>query len=56
MPHARKWYVLSSGVGYGFPPSHFGKDNWNILCVRGPLSANILNLPPEKFITDGAAF
>ncbi|EPI4833650.1 MULTISPECIES: polysaccharide pyruvyl transferase family protein [Klebsiella pneumoniae complex] len=56
MPQARKWYVLSSGVGYGFPPSHFGKDNWNILCVRGPLSANILNLPPEKFITDGAAF
>lgn len=56
MPKAKNWFVFSSGVGYGFPPSHFGDSNWDTLCVRGPLSANILGLPKNKFITDGAAF
>ena len=55
MPMARKWFVFSSGVGYGYPPVNFGDDNWNILCVRGPLSAKILGLDKNKAITDGAA-
>ncbi|TYX27701.1 hypothetical protein FCG76_028230, partial [Klebsiella pneumoniae] len=50
-----KWFVFSSGVGYGYPPVNFGDDNWNILCVRGPLSAKILGLDKNKAITDGAA-
>lgn len=56
MPDANKWYVFSSGVGYGYPPKSFGGPNWETLCVRGPLSANILGLEKDKYITDGAAF
>lgn len=55
MPAAKKWFVFSSGVGYGYPPVNFGNDNWNILCVRGPLSAKVLGLDKSKVITDGAA-
>lgn len=55
MPPAKKWYVFSSGVGYGYPPANFGDSSWETLCVRGPLSAEILGLPKDKFITDGAA-
>lgn len=55
MPPARKWVVFSSGVGYGYPPKNFGNSDWNILCVRGPLSAKVLGLDSSKAITDGAA-
>jgi len=55
MPPAKKWIVFSSGVGYGYPPVNFGDSSWETLCVRGPLSAEILGLPKDKFITDGAA-
>lgn len=55
MPPAEKWIVFSSGVGYGYPPANFGDSSWETLCVRGPLSAEILGLPKDKFITDGAA-
>ncbi|EPJ9743953.1 TPA: hypothetical protein ACGQUI_002360 [Klebsiella oxytoca] len=55
MPPAKKWIVFSSGIGYGYAPKGFGDDNWDIICVRGPLSAFILDLPDDKYITDGAA-
>lgn len=55
MPHADRWVVFSSGVGYGRLPYDFGGAGWDIKCVRGPLTARILGLPPEKAITDGAA-
>ncbi|CAH5240683.1 polysaccharide pyruvyl transferase family protein [Escherichia coli] len=55
MPKADKWVVFSSGVGYGNPPDNFGDDSWDILSVRGPLSAKVLGLPKDKYITDGAA-
>lgn len=55
MPQAKKWVVFSSGVGYGHPPKNFGDSNWDILCVRGPLSAKVLGLDPSKAVTDGAA-
>ncbi|MCS4274562.1 MULTISPECIES: polysaccharide pyruvyl transferase family protein [Raoultella] len=55
MPKAGKWIVFSSGVGYGNPPANFGDDSWDILSVRGPLSAKVLGLPQDKYITDGAA-
>ncbi|RYJ16346.1 exosortase [Rahnella variigena] len=55
MPPAKKWIVFSSGVGYDYPPVNFGDSSWETLCVRGPLSAEILGLPKDKFITDGAA-
>ncbi|WP_413733287.1 hypothetical protein [Sodalis sp. RH13] len=55
MPASNNWTVFSSGAGYGFPPADFGGKNWNIISVRGPLSARVLNLPKECAITDGAA-
>lgn len=55
MPPATKWYVLSSGIGYGFPPKNFGDDTWEILSVRGPLTAKVLGLSERHYITDGAA-
>ncbi|KOC89220.1 polysaccharide pyruvyl transferase family protein [Winslowiella iniecta] len=55
LPAAKNWVVFSSGVGYGIPPANFGDASWNILSVRGPLSAHVLGLPKEKAITDGAA-
>ena len=49
---ARKLIVFSTGAGYNQPlaeiPAH-----WTIHCVRGPLSAKKLGLPPEKAIADG---
>ncbi len=49
---AQRLIIFSSGAGYENPlaaiPPH-----WQILCVRGPLSANRLGLPQEKAITDG---
>lgn len=55
MPKHKKWVVFSSGAGYGAPPENFGDDNWDILCVRGPLSARVLGLSEDKGVTDGAA-
>ncbi|KGT95834.1 exosortase [Erwinia typographi] len=55
LPQAKNWIVFSSGVGYGRLPYNFGGEGWDIVSVRGPLSAHILGLPKEKAITDGAA-
>jgi len=46
--------VFSSGVGYGALPD-FQKASVEISCVRGPLSARALALPPDTAVTDGAA-
>lgn len=54
MPAAQEWVVLGSGAGYGPPPAGFGGSGWSILSVRGPLSAEVLRLPPDRAITDGA--
>ncbi|MGE4351168.1 MAG: hypothetical protein AB7E52_03155 [Bdellovibrionales bacterium] len=54
MPFADKWVVLGSGTGYLPPPQGFADNHWEILCVRGPLTAKALGLPPEKALTDGA--
>ena len=45
--------VLGPGVGYGNGLPQLD-DRWHIYAVRGPLSAQALNLPAEKAITDGA--
>lgn len=49
---AKRVIVFSSGVGYERPLKQI-PDHWQILCVRGPLSAKALGLPREKAITDG---
>jgi succinoglycan biosynthesis protein ExoV len=54
MPAARRWIVMSSGTGYDPAPDAFRIANWNVLCVRGPLTAKVLGLAPEKAATDGA--
>ncbi|AWD03955.1 TPA: hypothetical protein MBS28_005132 [Klebsiella aerogenes] len=55
MPVAKQWIIFSSGVGYDYPPIGFGSDSWDTICVRGPLSARVLGLNQDKYITDGAA-
>jgi succinoglycan biosynthesis protein ExoV len=55
VPLAKRYIVISSGAGYDPKPADFGGPKWEILSVRGPLTAAVLNLPPEKAIIDGAA-
>jgi succinoglycan biosynthesis protein ExoV len=46
--------VFGSGAGYGKPPEGFGDNNWQIISVRGPLTAKLLNLSEGAAVTDGA--
>jgi succinoglycan biosynthesis protein ExoV len=55
IPSAKRYIVLSSGVGYEAPPADFGGPKWKILAVRGPLTAAALGLHPDTAVTDGAA-
>lgn len=54
MPEAETKIVFSSGAGYEAPPRDFGGTGWRIICVRGPLTAKVLNLPESLAVTDGA--
>ncbi|MGD1855170.1 MAG: polysaccharide pyruvyl transferase family protein [Leptolyngbyaceae cyanobacterium] len=49
---AQRLIIFSSGAGYEHPLSAIPQ-NWHIVCVRGPLSAQRLRLPPKQAITDG---
>lgn len=51
-PDSKTKIVFSSGVGYGELPAI--NENWKIYCVRGPLTAEKLNLPKHLAIADGA--
>lgn len=53
MGNAKKTIVFSSGFAYGTLPKI--DESFDIICVRGPLTANILKIDPELAITDGAA-
>ncbi|MGB3788960.1 MAG: polysaccharide pyruvyl transferase family protein [Phormidesmis sp.] len=46
---------FSTGAGYGRNLRFQQPSNWKIYCVRGPLSAQQLNLPMTAAVTDGAA-
>ncbi len=51
----KKKIIFSSGTGYGdFNLCENDRDSWDFTCVRGPLTAEKLNLPEEKAICDGA--
>lgn len=52
IPAADKTIVFGSGVGYG-PPPKIDK-SWDIICVRGPVSAKILDLPRSLAVADPA--
>ncbi len=51
-PRAPRKLVFGAGAGYGDPPEL--DDRWDFHCVRGPLTAERLGLPPELAIADGA--
>ncbi|TCL71114.1 polysaccharide pyruvyl transferase family protein [Rhizobium sp. BK251] len=46
--------VIGSGFGYGSLPDLSDRSQWDIRCVRGPLTAEKVGLPPEKGIIDPA--
>jgi succinoglycan biosynthesis protein ExoV len=54
MPRVKQWIVFGSGAGYGAPPAGFAGPGWDILAVRGPMTARVLGLSPDRAITDGA--
>lgn len=45
--------VFGSGAGYSEPPECL--ENWTVYCVRGPLTAHELSLPPSCVATDPGA-
>lgn len=54
VPDSRLKLVLGSGVGYAPLPSGLHDGSWDVLAVRGPLSARAAGLPEAKAVTDGA--
>lgn len=52
-PKANKKIVFSSGFAYGSLPEI--DDSFDIVCVRGPHTAELLGLPKSKAVVDGAA-
>ncbi len=54
LPPARKRIVFGTGAGYGRPPQSPLDLSWEIVCVRGPLTARALGLPGKCAVTDGA--
>ncbi len=51
-PEASKRIIFSSGFAYGTLPEL--DETYDIVCVRGPLTAKILKIDPKLAITDGA--
>lgn len=54
MPAGRRWAIMGSGVGYGGLPRGFGGPDWDVLALRGPLSAQRLGVEPDRAVTDAA--
>jgi hypothetical protein len=52
IPQGPRKVVFGTGVGYGLLPVL--DETWQICCVRGPLTAKALGLPPELGVTDPA--
>ncbi len=50
LPPARRTIVFGAGYGYGELPKIDA--TWSIYCVRGPLTAQLLNLPASLAMTD----
>ena len=55
LPLDRRKVVVGSGTGYGKTPDVSDASLWDIRCVRGPLTAKVLGLAPDKGIIDPAA-
>lgn len=52
-PYRRK-LVIGSGLGYGVPPAMDDANEWDVRCVRGPLTAKRLGLDPRLAVVDPA--
>ncbi|WP_343546715.1 polysaccharide pyruvyl transferase family protein [Sphingobium yanoikuyae] len=53
MPPASRIRIFSSGLGYRPVPEDFSTDRWDVVALRGPLTARVLNRP-DRAIADGA--
>lgn len=53
-PEAAKKYVVGSGFGGYTKPPNMSDGRWTVVFVRGPRTAELLGLPPEKAICDSA--
>lgn len=54
LPAGGKKLVVGSGFGYGELPDFSDRSEWDIRCVRGPLTAGKLGLDPTLGIVDPA--
>lgn len=54
VPDTRMKIVLGSGVGYAPLPAGLHDGSWEMLAVRGPLSARAAGLSEDRAVTDGA--
>lgn len=54
LPRGTKKLVVGSGFGYGRPPDLSEKAEWDVRCVRGPLTAGKLGLDGALGIVDPA--
>ena len=54
LPAKTRKLVVGSGFGYGALPDISDKDEWDIRCVRGPLTAGKLGLDADMGIIDPA--
>ncbi len=54
LPPGQKKLVVGSGFGYGAAPELSDKEEWDIRCVRGPLTAERLGLDERLGIVDPA--
>jgi hypothetical protein len=52
-PVANRKIVFGSGYG-GYTPAPKLDSNWRVYCVRGPLTARALELPPDTVAADSA--
>jgi succinoglycan biosynthesis protein ExoV len=55
----RRKIVFSTGFAAG-KPENYGivpkvDESWDVFCVRGPLTAEVLGVSPDLAVTDGAA-
>lgn len=54
LPRGRRKLVVGSGFGYGAAPDFRDADEWDVRCVRGPLTAARLGLDDGLGIVDPA--
>ncbi|HEV7322589.1 MAG TPA: polysaccharide pyruvyl transferase family protein [Ensifer sp.] len=54
LPDGGRKLVIGSGFGYGTLPDMRNAAEWDLRCVRGPLTAEKIGLAPERGIIDPA--